>query len=353
MMSDPAWRWSKDAHLRRRPALLARGRIVAALRHWFEAEGFTEIEAATLQISPGNETHLHAFSTLLTTTDGQSSRLYLQTSPEFAAKKLIAAGETRICAFARVFRNRERTALHHPEFTMLEWYRAGSNYRALMDDCAALLGLVAETAGCRRLAWRGREANPFAPPERLTVAEAFLRHAQIDLLATISVDGTPLRAAFAEIVAAAGIRVTPDDTWSDLFSKVMADLIEPHLGLERATILMDYPVSEAALARPRPDDARLAERFELYVCGVELANAFSELTDPVEQRRRFIADMDEKERLYGERYPLDEDLLAVLDQMPATAGIALGLDRLVMLVTGAAHIEDVLWDAVPREGTPP
>lgn len=342
--------WRPDIHADRRPALLARGRVKAALRRWFEERGFVEVEAAILQLSPGNETHLHGFGTTLIDNAAQPHPYYLHTSPEFACKKLLAAGETRIFDFARVFRNRERTALHHPEFTMLEWYRAEEDYEALMTDCAALMAEAARAAGATTLRWRDVEADPFAKPERLTLHEAFARHADIDLLATISSAGATDRAAFATQAKRAGIRLAPDDSWSDIFSRVLSERIEPHLGRGRATILSEYPISEAALARPKPGDPRVAERFEFYACGVELANAFGELTDPAEQRRRFEADMDEKERIYGERYPVDEDFLAALAGMPAASGIALGFDRLVMLVTGARRIEDVLWTPVAEPG---
>lgn len=342
--------WRPDIHADRRPVLLARNRIKAALRRWFEAQDFVEVEAAILQRSPGNETHLHGFSTMLIDDAGADHPYYLHTSPEFAAKKLLAAGEPRLFDFARVFRNRERTALHHPEFTMLEWYRAGEDYEALMRDCATLLAEAARAAGAVTLRWRGSEADPFAEPERLTLAEAFARHAGIDLMATIAGDGATDHAALAVQARAAGIRLAADDTWSDIFSRILSEKIEPRLGRGRATILCEYPISEAALARPKPGDPRVAERFELYACGVELANAFGELTDPAEQRRRFEADMDEKQRIYGERYPIDEDFLAALALMPQASGIALGFDRLVMLATGARRIEDVLWTPVAEPG---
>jgi lysyl-tRNA synthetase class 2 len=353
-MDQPRRWWSRDEHARRRPFLAGRARIVAAFRQWFATRDFCEVEGGVLQLSPGNETHLHAFATALVGLggpDGAARRLYLHTSPEFAAKKLIAAGETRIVDFARVFRNRERSALHHPEFTMLEWYRAHEPYEALMADCAALLAVAAETTGARAFRWRGSEMDPFAAPERMTVAEAFRRHADIDLMATISADGAggieSDAAALAAQAARIGVRTAPDDSWTDVYSRILVERVEPHLGRDRATILCEYPISEAALARPKPGDARVAERFELYAAGVELANAFAELTDPVEQRRRFAADMDEKERLYGERYPLDEDLLAALPLMPPTSGVALGLDRLVMLAVGADRIDDVIWTPLP------
>lgn len=349
MTTSPAspW-WRPGIHADRRPFLLARGRIQSALRRFFEEEGFLEADPCALQASPGNEAHLHAFATDLRDTGGAAvARLWLHTSPEFALKKLLAAGERRLFAFAHAFRDRERGPLHHPEFTMLEWYRAGEPYTALMDDCEALLARAAEAAGTKALAWQGRAADPFLPPGRLSVAEAFDRFAGIDLLATLAPDGATDREALAAAARGTGIRVAPDDGWADLFSRILVARIEPHLGLGRATILHDYPVAEAALARPRPDDPRLAERFELYACGVELANGFGELTDAAEQRRRFEQEMAEKARVYGERYPLDEDFLAALAHMPPASGIAMGFDRLVMLATGAARIEQVLWAPVP------
>jgi len=293
-------------------------------------------------VSPGNETHLHAFATTLAAPDGSPARLYLRTSPEFACKKLLAAGERRIVEFAKVFRNRERGALHHPEFTLVEWYRAGEPYQTLMTDCAAILAHAAQAAGSKQFSFRGRSADPFVAPERLTVADAFARFSGIDLLATLP-EGEPDRARLARAAEAAGIRIAVDDRWGDIFSRVLVERIEPKLGIGRATILDEYPVSLAALARPSRKDARVAERFELYVCGVELANGFGELTDPIEQRRRLEAEMAEKQRLYGERYPIDEDFLAALAAMPQSCGIALGLDRLVMLAAGASRIDQVLW----------
>jgi lysyl-tRNA synthetase class 2 len=343
---DPSPFWTPHVHADRRPRLLARNRIRRAMGDWFAAGGFVEVDPALLQVSPGNETHLHAFATEERTEAGARRPLYLHTSPEFAAKKLLAAGEERLVAFSHVFRNRERSALHHPEFTMVEWYRAHEPYEAIMADGAALLAGAAEAAGVRRLTWRGREADPFAEPEHLSLAEAFERFAAIDLLATVARDGATDREALAAGVRACGLDVAADDTWSDLFSRVLVAKIEPKLGLGRATLLCEYPIPEAALARASPRDPRVAERFELYACGVELANGFAELTDAAEQRRRFEADMAEKERLYGERYPLDEDFLAALARMPEASGVALGFDRLVMLATGAARIEDVLWTPV-------
>ena len=343
--SSAEW-WRPSVHEGRRPALLARGRIQAAIRRWLAERDFLEVDPAALQTSPGNEAHLHGFETTAQGHDGQGRRMFLHTSPEFAMKKLLAAGETRIASFAHVWRNRERGPRHSPEFTMLEWYRVGQDYTVLMQDVADFARLAAEAAGAPLLRYRDRICDPFQPFERLSVAEAFARYAGIDLLATLGPDGTPDAGALASQMAARGLRFAPDDTGSDMLSRVLVEKVEPHLGHDRPTILDRYPAAEAALARRCPDDPRVAERFELYACGVELANGFGELTDPAEQRRRFEAEMDEKQRVYGERYPLDEDFLAALALMPPASGIALGFDRLVMLATHAPSIDHVIWTPV-------
>jgi lysyl-tRNA synthetase class 2 len=347
MTAASPW-WTPHVHADRRARLLARNAIAADIRAWFAARDFVEVDTAILQVSPGNEAHLSAFSTEAIATGGERRPLHLHTSPEFSCKKLLAAGERRIFSFGKVFRNRERGALHSPEFTMVEWYRAGEPYETLMDDCAAFLALAATRTGASRFSFRGREADPFAAPERLTVRDAFSRHAGIDLMASIRPDGSTDRDALHAAVSAAGIRTAPDDIWADLFSRVMVEKVEPNLGIGAATVLCEYPTAEAALARPAAHDRRVAERFELYCCGVELANGFGELTDAAEQRRRFEAEMDEKQRVYGERYPLDEDFLAALSIMPDASGVALGFDRLVLLATGARHIDEVIWTPVAK-----
>jgi elongation factor P--(R)-beta-lysine ligase len=333
--------WSATRHADIRPFLLARNAIGKAVRGWFEEQGFAEVETAILQVSPGNEIHLHAPLTELVGADGTRATRYLRTSPEFACKKLLAAGEPKIFEFARVFRDRERGTLHLPEFTMLEWYRADATYDAVMADSIVVIAHAAQATGIGQFSFRGRMADPFAEPELLTVAAAFERFAGIDLLATIA-DGRGDRASLAE-VAQAKVRITDDDTWSDIFSKVLVEHIEPNLGQGRLTVLFEYPVPEAALARAKASDPRVAERFEIYACGVELANGFGELTDASEQRRRFTQAMDEKQRRYGERYPLDEDFLDAVARMPAASGVALGFDRLVMLASGASKIDQVVW----------
>ncbi len=348
-MSETTPFWLPGRHAARRPYLLARGVIAAAVRVWFQKSGFIEVETAALAVSPGNETHLHAFATDLIGPGGERCPLYLRTSPEFACKKLLTAGETRIFDFARVFRNRERGALHHPEFTMLEWYRANEPYETLMDDCAALLAEAARAAGATQFSFRGKTVDPFAAPERVTVAEAFAQHAGIDLLATVK-GGEGDRAALAADAVKAGVTIADDDSWGDIFSRILAERVDPHLGIGRATLLYEYPLPLAALARVKLGSDKVAERFELYACGVELGNAFGELTDVAEQRARFHTAMAEKKRIHGESYPVDEDFMAALAEMPQASGIALGFDRLVMLATGAQHIEQVIWTPLTDVG---
>jgi lysyl-tRNA synthetase class 2 len=340
--------WQPDCLAARRDRLDKRGRILAAVRSFFAARGYVEVDTPALQVSPGLEPHLRAFKTVLhdPLKDGAAAR-YLHTSPEFTMKKLLAAGMPSIWQLAHVFRDGERSTTHHPEFTMLEWYRAGATYRDLMDECQALVASCQDAAGNEALVWRGHAADARRPWQRLSVDEAFQKYCAIDLLPTAP---DPLAPDVERLAAAArnlGIAPHAGDDWEALFFRIFLERIEPVLGLGTPTILYDYPLSMAALARPSPADPRVAERFEVYICGLELANAFGELTDPAEQRRRFITDQTKKRALYGGTYPIDEDFLAALDHgLPPCAGIALGFDRLVMLATGAEDIEDVLWAPV-------
>lgn len=332
--------WHPDTHADRRPILLARTRIIAAIRRWFDEQGFVEIDPAYLVVSPGNEVHLHAFETTALDDALVARHRYLHTSPEFAMKKLLAAGEEKIFTLSRVWRNREGGPRHAVEFTMLEWYRAGESHTALMRDCADLLRVAATAAGVSEFRHRDSACDPFTPPRHTTLAAEFARYG-IDLLATLT-GPTPDAAGLAAQLPNAGVAPGPDDSWSDLFSRVLTARVEPGLGAG-PVILDAYPAPEAALARRNATDPRVADRFEMFACGVELANAFGELTDAAEQRARFTADMDLKQQIYGTRYPLDHDLLAALPLMPESAGCALGLDRLVMLATHAPRLSDVQW----------
>jgi lysyl-tRNA synthetase class 2 len=344
-MAEEGW-WRPDRFAAKRSHLAVRGRVVQAIRAFFAARDFVEVETPALQVSPGMEPHLEAFATTLVEPGEGERPRYLHTSPEFAMKKLLAAGVPRLFQLARCFRNGERGATHHPEFTMLEWYRAGASYRDLMDDCEALLRHCLAAAGRDRFVWQGRAADPAPPFERLSVADAFARHCGIDLLATAPDPAAPSLERLAAAAGPLGIAPHPGDTWEDLFFRLFLERIEPRLGVGVPTILHDYPISMAALARPKPDAPHLAERFELYVSGLELANAFGELTDAAMQRDRFLADQAKKRARYGTAYPIDEDFLAALALMPESAGIALGVDRLAMLASGAARIDDVLWAPV-------
>jgi lysyl-tRNA synthetase class 2 len=347
-MTDPAqaW-WHPERFAARRATLDARARMMAAIRSFFASASFLEVDTPALQVSPGLEPHLMAFSTELRTPAGERMIRHLHTSPEFAMKKLLVAGLPRIFQLGHVFRNGERSRTHHPEFTMLEWYRAAATYRDLMADCEALLRAALAAAGAAAFTWQGATSDPALPWEHLSVAAAFERFSGIDVLATAPDPSLP---SFDRLAAAArgiGIAPHPSDDWEDLFFRIFLDRIEPNLGTPAPTFLYDYPLSLAALSRPKPGDPRLAERFELYVCGLEIANAFGELTDAAAQRARFVADQARKRRLYGYDYPIDEDFMAALEHgMPECAGIALGVDRLVMLATGAAAIEEVIWAPV-------
>lgn len=348
----PAPWWTPSAHMDRRPFLLARAKIAAALRHRFDAQGFLEVEPTCLQVSPGAETHLSAFATQMVAPDGRRREVWLHASPEFACKKLLAAGETKIVSLCRVFRNSDCGPLHLPEFTMLEWYRAHEPLEAVEADCLDALRAAAQAIGAASFQWKEGRADPFAPAHRLSVSEAFSRFAQIDLPSCLDDRGVGRRDALAAQSERLGIRVAPDDSWSDVFSKILSARIEPQLGFGQPTILYDYPLPEAALARPCPADPRFVERFELYCCGVELANAFGELTDSEEQRRRLEAAALERRRIYGDSFPIDEEFLAALSSMPPASGCALGFDRLVALAAGATRLDQVAWVPVPSPESP-
>lgn len=329
----PAWR--PDRFARRRPYLEARGRILTAVRDWFRDEGFTEVETPILQVSPGMETNLDPFETRLKEPDGAGLNMGLHTSPEFAMKKLLAAGAGPIFQIARVFRNGERSATHHPEFSMLEWYRPGAGWRQGALDSLSLIEVAVAAAG------------PLAPEpgfdgaaeaEWLSVRQAFER--------SLGFDPVPMQddvAALSRAAAAAGIHAADDDGWDDIFFRCLLNRIEPGLGAAAPVVLHGYPARMAALAQLDPDDPLVAERFEVFAGGFELSNGFGELTDAAEQRRRFEADQATIRAAGGDR-AIDEDFLAALEHgLPPSTGVALGFDRLVMLATGAARIDDVLW----------
>jgi lysyl-tRNA synthetase class 2 len=319
-MSQP---WERERLAARLPYLRRRALLTAATRGFFNARGYTEVETPYAVPAPGEEVHLPAFAL---TPPG----LYLNTSPEFAMKKLLAGGAGPIFQLARVWRNEPASATHAAEFTMLEWYRPGAGMDALMDEVEYLLRAVLPPI----VTWGGATAS-LASFERLTIAEAFARYAGLDILATA--DDAPA------LAAAAGATLRDGETWEDLFFRLLLERVEPNIGRTHPTFLTHWPAAQAALARRDPADPRLAERFELYICGLELANAFAELTDAAEQRTRFEADRARREALYGPGWPLDEDFLKAVGKLPPCAGIALGFDRLAMLAANAPRITDVLW----------
>jgi elongation factor P--(R)-beta-lysine ligase len=340
--------WQPHKFKEKRPFLEARNRMLKAVKAYFDQNAFLEVETPILQVCPVMDTHIHAFKTeVLDHAMKPQRELYLHTSPEFAMKKLMVAGLPKIYQVCHVFRNAEGSHRHSLEFTMLEWYRAEAGYKDIMEDCIKLLRAVATDMRIQHYTHKHMKADPFADWQIISVADAFAKYADIklgDFLPEIE-ESTK---AFSKAVSALGIRVGEGDRWDDLFFRVMAEKIEPFLGVGVPSIIYDYPSSMASLARRCPADPRYAERFEMYVCGIELCNAFGELTDPVEQRKRFHEELALKGKLYGETYPVDEDFLRALEYgLPESGGNALGLDRLAMLATGADDIDKVLWCGKP------
>jgi elongation factor P--(R)-beta-lysine ligase len=333
-MTEPTGRrpaWHPESLAARLPFLRRRAALAAATRAFFSARGYIEVETPYAVLAPGEEVHLRAFRTAREHPDGRSEPLWLHTSPEFAMKRLLVGGSGPIFQLARVWRNDEGSSLHSPEFTMLEWYRPGADIAGLMDETKAFLrAVLPPVVTCRGV------QTPLDQFERMTVADAFARYVGADVLATAG-DAHAL-------AAAAGARLRADETWEDLFFRLLLERVEPRIGRDRPTFLTHWPAAQAALARRDPADPRVAERFEFYVCGIELANAFVELTDAAEQRMRFVADRARRHAASGPDWPMDEDFLAALEQgMPAAAGIALGFDRLAMIAAGADRIGQVLW----------
>jgi lysyl-tRNA synthetase class 2 len=328
--------WDPDSLAARLPFLRRRALLMAGTRAYFTARGYTEVETPFAVPAPGEEVHLRAFRTEREYPDGASKPLWLHTSPEFAMKKLLVAGAGPIFQLARVWRNGEGSDLHAPEFTMLEWYHPGATMDSLIGETTAYLrAVLPPVVTC------GGVTTGLARVERLTVAEAFTRYVGADVLATA--DDAP------SLAAAAGTRLREGETWEDLFYRLLLERVEPNLGRAHPTFLTHWPAAQAALARRDPADPRVAERFELFVCGIELANAFVELTDAEEQRARFEADRVRRHAISGEAWPLDEDFLAALTfGMPPSAGIALGFDRLAMIASGANRIDQVLWLPEPN-----
>lgn len=332
--------WHPDKINEKKPYLQARRAVIKAVRRYFDDQNFLEVDTPILQICPVMDAHIHGFATEIKGVDLKvKETLYLHTSPEFAMKKLMVGGIEKLYQICHVFRNAEGSKRHRPEFTMIEWYRTNADYTDIMDDCEGLLRACMKAVSVDSMHYRGHDCDPFQEFERLSVCDAFHKYADINLENYLNdTEG------FRGKLNALGLHTAEDDAWDDLFFRVMDEYIEPKLGMERPTFLYDYPLSMASLSKPKQSDPRFAERFELYVCGMELANAFSELTDAKIQQERFVAEMDLKEKIYGERYPIDNDFIEALEHgLPESGGIALGIDRLVMLLTGAEDINDVNW----------
>jgi elongation factor P--(R)-beta-lysine ligase len=347
--------WHPESFATRLPFLRRRALLTQATRKFFTARGYAEVETSYAVPTPGEEVHLRAFRTEREHPDDRREPLWLHTSPEFAMKKLLVAGAGPIFQIARVWRNGEGSDLHAAEFSMLEWYRPGAGMDSLIEETTAYLrAVLPPVVFCRGV------TTDLSRIERLTVADAFARYVGADMLATAG-DAPAL-------AAAAGSRLRVGETWEDLFFRLLLARIEPRIGRAHPTFLTHWPAAQAALARRDPADPRIAERFELFVCGIELANAFVELTDADEQRARFAADRARRHALLpepsphpsrpglarpsatspptatGPDWPLDEDFLAALAfGMPPSAGIALGFDRLAMIASGADRIDQVLW----------
>jgi elongation factor P--(R)-beta-lysine ligase len=328
-MPQPAWH--PDALAARLPFLRRRTLVTDATRAFFRARGYTEVETPYAVRAPGEEVHLDTFRTERRFPDGTAEPRWLHTSPEFAMKRLLVAGAGPIFQLARVWRNGEGSDTHSPEFTMLEWYRPGAGLAALMDETEALLrAVLPPVVECRGV------RTSLERFERLTLQDAFARHVGADLLGTVG-DAPAL-------AAQAGVALRAGEDWEDLFFRLLLARVEPAIGRDHPTFLTHWPAPQAALARRDPADPRAALRFELFLCGIELANAFEELTDAAEQRARFTADRARRHAISGPDWPLDEDFLAALAHgMPAGSGIALGFDRLAMIAAGASRIEQVLW----------
>ncbi len=323
----------------RREAARARARLQGAVRAFFAAQRFEEVETPCLVPAPGMEPHIDAFQTPFLQEGGAARPLWLQSSPEYAMKRLLAEGFPRIFQLARVFRNGEVSAAHNPEFTMLEFYRAGTDYRGIMADLEELVAHCArELTGGTRVRASGHELELAAPFERLTVADAFGTRTGVDIGACQG-DAAELRAQLVGRGLDAG---RAGDSFDDLFFRAFLDHVELTIGRGRPTYLVDWPTPMAALSRVKASDPRFAERFELYAGGLELANGFSELNDAVEQRRRLEEERALRVRMGRPAYPLDERFLAELPRMPEAGGVAVGLDRLLMLLTGATAIDEVL-----------
>ncbi len=326
-----------------------REQVYAGIREYFTRQGFHEVETPLLVAAPGTEPFLEVFETTLLRPNQPNQRGFLLTSPEYAMKKLVAAGSGPIYQICKSFRNGEgESSRHNPEFTMIEWYRPNADYTAIMEDCERMFVHLVEQQGkdIKKFVYQGKSYDLTTPWPRMSVAEAFEKYVGIDAYTLL--DEEKLK----KVAAEKGYQVLPATTWEQAYNQLMLNLIEPHLGEEKPMFLYDYPASQAALARPKASDPRFAERFEWYLGTLELGNAFSELTDSVEQEKRFTSELAERAKMGKTPYDLDRDYLESLKSLPPTGGIAVGVDRLVMLMADVADLRDVTFfpvaDVFPR-----
>ena len=340
---------TKEVFERKLPFLLNRNKIISAIKSFFAKEDFIEVDTPILQYSPGMEVHLSAFETMFNSINGvDKQKLYLHTSPEFSMKKLLSFGMKNIFQFTHTFRNEVVSPTHYPEFTMLEWYRVGFNYEKLMDDCEKILKSSLDIIGTDYFEYNGKKCFLNEGIERLTVKEAFQKFCGFDILSTIDDIKNPSKKLIIPFAQKLNINVSESDTWDDVYEKMMFEYIEPNLGLLKPTILYEYPIHQAALSAQKTNNPNIAERFELYVCGVELANAFTELTDRKIQEDRFLHDQAEKQKIYGTTFPIDYEFLGAIENLENCTGIAMGIDRLIMLANHTNNIKNVQWIEIPN-----
>ncbi len=343
-MSKTSFNWqqlSTDDALKK--SLLIRETVIDSIRAFFKSQGFHEVETPLLVKNPGTEPYLEVFETTLKRQNRPPQPAFLTTSPELSMKKLLAGGLGNIFQICKSFRNDEGTGdLHNSEFTILEWYRTNADYRDIMTDCENLLVAIYDTVfghqKKRLLKYQGKEYDLFLPFDRISLPSAFEKYAGISLDDLLSPEKLP------QIAHRKNLGLSLNLTWEEAFSLILTNEIEPQLGQTRPTFLYDYPLAQAALAKRKEDDPRLAERFELYLAGMELGNAFTELTDWQEQEKRCQADLAERQRLNKTIYDYDHQFIAALKNgMPPTGGIAVGVDRLIMLFADASSIDQVLF----------
>lgn len=351
-MTQQNW-WDKEVFEKKINNLKTRSLIIDSIRTFFKQQDFFEVDTPILQVSPGIDTHIHVFKTTLKDPLGEETKdFYLHTSPEFAMKKLISTQTKemeKIFQITKVFRNENISKKHLPEFTMIEWYRVNASYIDLMKDCEDLIKTIASKLKIKKVKWENYECDLFKKWEKISVNEAFKKYANFDITDAIDNDENPSAKTIARFAKKLNISVSDNDTWQDIYYKIMLEKIEPNLGIEQPTFLYDYPINEAALSKKSKSNPRFAERFELYISNVEIANAFTELTNPEEQLNRFKKELKQKEEIYKYTIPIDYDFIKALSTMPETAGIALGIDRLIMLFCNAKDINDVSFTPIFTE----